>query len=159
MENNEAIKIWLDDERKAPEGWLRSYTAKETILLLKNYVVSEISLDHDLGTDDTGYDVLCWIEKRVVLNKYVPPTINIHTANASARQKMLLAKQSISRLRNTVQMLRCPYCYCDSFDGVAEIDSVLKDNKASAEFSCPDCERGVSLKVGLSLGLEKNEKF
>jgi hypothetical protein len=43
------MKIWLDDERHEPVGWVRAKTAPEAIELLETNKVSEISLDHDLG--------------------------------------------------------------------------------------------------------------
>jgi len=96
------MKIFLDDVRTTPDGWVRCYYPKEVITLLKNHRVTEISLDHDLGyTTETGYDVLLWIEEQVVLNSYKPPKIYIHSDNASAIQKMRLAVQSIEKRSNT----------------------------------------------------------
>ena len=94
------MKIYLDDERKCPNGWVLTKTATTAIWLLKNNKVTEISLDHDLGLDDeTGNDVILWIEKMVYTTDYIPPKIHIHTANSSARVKMELAKKSIERKR------------------------------------------------------------
>ena len=45
------MKVFLDDERKAPEGWVRVRWPEEAIELLQNGQVEEISLDHDLGDD------------------------------------------------------------------------------------------------------------
>jgi len=70
-----------------------------------------VSLDHDLGTGyfdhdkgqridpGNGYDVLVWIEKQVFTDpNYNPPKyIGIHTANASAKEKMKLARFNIGR--------------------------------------------------------------
>jgi len=56
------MKVYLDDERETPDGWIRVYWPVEAIKLLKEDDVTEISLDHDLGDDErgTGYDVLLW---------------------------------------------------------------------------------------------------
>lgn len=90
------MKIFLDDLRKPPDGWLHVLTAGYCILLLNSQDVDEISLDHDLGLEDeTGYDVLLWIEEQVITKGYIPPKIKIHTANISARHKMELALGSI----------------------------------------------------------------
>lgn len=71
----------------------------EAILLLKAGGVTHLSLDHDLGDDQrgTGYDVLLWIERAVVMHQYVPPEITIHSANP-ARQRMLAAVEAIKKL-------------------------------------------------------------
>lgn len=96
------LKIYLDDERPAPEGWILVATPADAIDYLKTGKVLSLSLDHDLGDDvsiGTGYDVLSWIEERVVLYGFVPPIIDIHTANPSARIKMSLALDTIKRYR------------------------------------------------------------
>ena len=94
------MKIYLDDERSTPEGWVRCYWPDEVIELLQSNAVTDLSLDHDLGDDHrgTGYDVLLWIEEAVALKGYQPPTIKVHSANSSARDKMVLAIQNIHRL-------------------------------------------------------------
>lgn len=48
------MKIYLDDERQTPDGWIRTYTPEETIELLKKGGVTHLSLDHDLGFDVVG---------------------------------------------------------------------------------------------------------
>lgn len=94
------MKVFLDDERKTPDGWVRTYWPEEVIELLKNAQVSDLSLDHDLGDDDhgTGYSVLLWIEEQVILHGWIPPArITVHSANSSARLKMEAAIESIYR--------------------------------------------------------------
>lgn len=97
------MKVYLDDERIAPENWVQVRWPDEVIKLLETGNVTHLSLDHDLGDDErgTGYDVLLWIEQEVVLQKYVPPEITIHTENPAARQRMLAAVISIRRMRAT----------------------------------------------------------
>jgi NAD+-processing family protein with receiver domain len=64
------VKVWLDDARDAPSGWVRARTPEEVIELLRLGEIVELSLDHDLGLDDgvserTGYAVLRWLEEEV----------------------------------------------------------------------------------------------
>ena len=91
------MKVYLDDERKTPDGWVRVYWPDEVIELLKTGDVTEVSLDHDLGDDDrgTGYDVLLWLEEQVVVNGVSPPKLRVHSANTSARAKMEAAIAAI----------------------------------------------------------------
>ena len=93
------MRVYLDDERETPDGWVRVYWPDEAIALLKGGGVTEISLDHDLGDDErgTGYDVLLWIEEQVVLHQFQAPAIRVHSANSSARQKMEAAIAAIAR--------------------------------------------------------------
>lgn len=94
------LRIYLDDERETPPGWVRAYWPDEAITRLEKGNVSEISLDHDLGDDErgTGYDVLLWIEEAVATRGFRPPKMQVHSANSSARDKMELAIKSIERL-------------------------------------------------------------
>lgn len=95
------MKIYLDDERQTPPGWVRCYWPDEVIELLKNNTVTELSLDHDLGDDQrgTGYDVLVWLEEQVILHNYPIPAITVHSSNPSAKRKMLSAIYNMNKPR------------------------------------------------------------
>lgn len=94
------MKVYLDDERQTPHGWVRVYWPSEAIELLERGSVTEISLDHDLGDDDrgTGYDVVVWVEEAVATRGFVPPRMKVHSANSSAREKMEAGINAIERL-------------------------------------------------------------
>lgn len=94
------MRVFLDDERGTPDGWVRVYWPDEAIALLLTGEVKEISLDHDLGDDarGTGYDVILWIEEAVAIRGFLPPVIRVHSANASAREKMQAGIAAIQRL-------------------------------------------------------------
>ena len=94
------MKVFLDDQRPTPDGWVRVYWPEEAIALLETGRVDEISLDHDLGDDSrgTGYDVIVWIEEAVVTKNFRPPRILAHTANPSARSRMEAAIATIAVL-------------------------------------------------------------
>lgn len=92
------MKLWLDDERPAPEGFLRFYSSAEMIRFLervRHYDVvlgvqsnfEEFSLDHDLGGDDTAKPVLAWMTR----NSVWPRVVTVHTSNPPARDEMLRA--------------------------------------------------------------------
>lgn len=100
------MKVFLDDERKTPDGWVRVYWPQEAINLLIAGGVSEISLDHDLGDDNrgTGYDVVLWIEEAVIVRNFNPPVIRVHSANTSARHKM---EQGIGNIEKMYAANRC----------------------------------------------------
>ena len=58
------MKIILDDRRPFPKSdaynCVRTYD--ECAMFLRNFhTISYISLDYDLGSDKTGYDVLCYM--------------------------------------------------------------------------------------------------
>lgn len=97
------MKVYLDDERATPDGWVRVYWPDEAVSLLATGKVSELSLDHDLGDDErgTGYDVVLWIEEAVALRGFIPPLTRVHSANSSAREKMEAGIAAIRRLQAT----------------------------------------------------------
>jgi hypothetical protein len=85
------MKVYLDDVRATPEGWVRAFWPCEVIALLEKGVVTHLSLDHDLGNDErgTGYDVVCWIEEAVFVRQFRPPRIFVHSDNSPGKRKML----------------------------------------------------------------------
>lgn len=93
------LKVFLDDCRDAPWGWIRTVTVEDTVRLLETGLVEELSLDHDLGATDPshdGYAVLNWIEEMVhTEDEFVLPTLNIHSANPPAVKRMNEAVKSI----------------------------------------------------------------
>ncbi len=95
------MKVYLDDMRTPPDGWVLVKTAQEAIDLLITNNVEEISLDNDLGEEEngTGYDVITWLEKEVYENNFIPPVIHIHTANPVAREKMEAGARNIVRFK------------------------------------------------------------
>lgn len=104
------MKIWLDDKRPAPDGYIWVKTVEEAIYeimyrereidivfkqyilngldwerasaRLKAYYITEISCDNDLGKGETeGYKLLNWLE--ATCRNYP-----IHTANPVAAERM-----------------------------------------------------------------------
>jgi hypothetical protein len=98
------VKVWLDDERAAPEGWMHVRTPEQAIELLRGGGVDELSLDHDLGLDvgareRTGYDVLLWLEAEVAAGRARPPAaMAVHSGNVGGVRRMEQAIESIRRL-------------------------------------------------------------
>lgn len=101
------MKVYLDDERKEPEGWTRTRTAAETIELLKTGRVTHLSLDHDLAFEHyagqydsrTGYAVVLWLEQQVVEDEsFVLPEVTLHTMNPVGHAHMKAGLQKIKQL-------------------------------------------------------------
>lgn len=101
------MKVYLDDVRNLGyySTWHVVRTFKDCIALLETGEVTELDLDHDLGTKRTGYDVLLWIERAVVKKGFVAPKMFVHTANPSAENKMVKAIAAIEEMvRNRERM-------------------------------------------------------
>jgi predicted RNA-binding Zn-ribbon protein involved in translation (DUF1610 family) len=106
-ELRDQLRIWLDDSRPAPPGWLRVTTVQSAQKLLEAGLVLEISLDYDLGwcaecleKGDhlkrsgarhcphmlTGYDLVAWMADTRHWSKH-PPIV--HSGNMDGGAKML----------------------------------------------------------------------
>ncbi|MDQ3170625.1 MAG: hypothetical protein M3Q55_10855 [Acidobacteriota bacterium] len=107
------LRVWLDDSRPAPTGWLhlRSVTAAQALLSAK--LVREMSLDHDLGWcadciregahlrqsgkrhcphTPTGYDLCIWMADKNVW-PLVPPAVHSGNLEGGARMLGLIARR------------------------------------------------------------------
>jgi hypothetical protein len=98
------MRVWLDDVRPAPDGWVHVRTPEEAINRLKTGEVEEISFDHDLGLDDyedgrerTGYRVLLWIEEEMHLRVVKPPNMRVHSGNVPGHERLLRGIQAVER--------------------------------------------------------------
>jgi hypothetical protein len=100
------VRVWLDDRRPPPAGWVRVRTSEEAIDLLRVGGVEELSLDHDhdhdLGVgarERTGYDVLLWLEAEAAAGTARPPAVTrVHSGNVGRVTRMEQAIGSIRRL-------------------------------------------------------------
>lgn len=77
------MKIWVDDIRTPPDsGWLwftsSAYVIKAlSIYYNKGFEIDLMSLDHDLGGDDTTRPIVLWMCE----NDYWPKEVVVHSAN------------------------------------------------------------------------------
>lgn len=91
-------KVFLDDERAAPDGWTRVKTADGAIIFLTHFTVTDLSLDHDLGDGHgSGYDVACWLENAVLERGYPMPNVTIHSQNPVGRANIQRVLDQIQR--------------------------------------------------------------
>ncbi len=91
------MKIWLDDCRPCPNGFIHCKTVEECINLLKTNEVCFISFDHDLGTDLTGYDLAKWIEEQAFNKTLNKLDWKIHSANPTGAENIARAMTSAER--------------------------------------------------------------
>ena len=88
-----SYSLYLDDERfpKTDRNWLIARTVDEAKSIISiNGFPSYISLDHDLQTEETGYDFVKWLVEYDLDNNIIPDdfTYNLHTANSVGRDNM-----------------------------------------------------------------------
>ena len=76
------VRLWVDDNRHAPEGWLLAKTSKDAINILLTQQVDEISLDYSLAymEIDTARPILEWMKEN-----YFPAVIDVHTGSPSGQ--------------------------------------------------------------------------
>lgn len=87
-----AVKIWVDDVRPAPEGYMNAYTTNIAISLISIAIdlgidIELIDLDHDAGiyaSDGGDYiKILDWMER-----KQISIPIRIHSMNPVGVENM-----------------------------------------------------------------------
>ncbi len=102
-------KLWLDDVRIAPAGWIWAHSVDEAKKLMSSGVrFDEMSLDHDMGLGPpcsecanrgcyqdckchchdnlpTGYDFVKWMGEN---NLWPPKRPNVHSMNPAGKQNM-----------------------------------------------------------------------
>lgn len=95
------MKIWIDDIRLVPEGFVWVKSSKEAIdVIERNWDDIElISFDHDLGGDDTSYIVAKWIEEQVWNGRRMTAELKIHSSNPVGRTNLYWAFQKINSLQ------------------------------------------------------------
>lgn len=89
------IKLFVDDERKCPEGWVPAKTVTEAIRILALQDVEEVSLDHDIGcrlvtgqehSSNETFEPVAWF---ILLgDEECRVKVRIHTANVVAGRRM-----------------------------------------------------------------------
>lgn len=101
--------IFLDDLRIPSDiystgDWvvIRSYAEFVEYATENHAEIDLISFDHDLGTDKTGYDAVCFVEYLVREGKFPNcETFLAHSANPSGRAKIINAIRSIAEYQRT----------------------------------------------------------
>lgn len=90
MQQN-SIKIWLDDVRPAPNGYILCKSVNQAISVIEQYektcVIAEVNCDHDLGDyacdGGDGIKLLDWLAER---GTFYP--VLLHTMNPVGRANM-----------------------------------------------------------------------
>lgn len=129
------MKVWLDDVRPAPEGYVWVKTGLDCIDLLINHwdEIRQVSLDHDLGDDTvTGTTVATFIEMRVIaFQDALSFTVAIHSANPVGRKNMEAALRSAKRADEHNELHDAdPNC----FGTIIMLDSGVKCSKCKGWF-------------------------
>lgn len=69
--------LWVDDLRPAPDGWYWAKSSSDALLALGSQDWDVMSLDHDLGGDDTTRPVVLWLAE----HGGWPREVRVHSAN------------------------------------------------------------------------------
>lgn len=92
------IRLWLDDFRQMPDNfdvWVKN--PSHAMSIIKTNEVSFISFDHDLGYNQTGYDVAKYIEMGAYMNILNPIGWEIHSANPVGKKNIEMAMMAAER--------------------------------------------------------------
>ena len=83
-------RVWLDDLREAPSGWLWLTSSATAITWLEWAKMLDgrpesFSFDHDLGGDDTSRRVVNWMCE----HDFWPTEVFVHSANPVGRAYLI----------------------------------------------------------------------
>lgn len=82
------MKLWVDDERQAPKGWMWAKTCQQAIDILESFDdIDEVALDHDLGELPGGVEhntrpIVFWF----IENGIWPDKITVHSSNPPGKE-------------------------------------------------------------------------
>ncbi len=80
-------RLWLDDERPAPQGWYHAKTSTQALGMIALFgLPGRMSLDHDLGGGDTGRDFLRALEASYPAGPV--PAWTVHSQNPVGKKNM-----------------------------------------------------------------------
>jgi hypothetical protein len=124
------MKLWHDDIRPAPEGWVWARTNTEAKMHLRTGYVEEISMDHDLGaqglppvvTDQmtpeefreymtirgTGEETGLGLAQWMALQGCIPEKITIHSWNPTGAARMAAVLYEASGTMPLIEPFRLP---------------------------------------------------
>lgn len=104
------MKIWVDDIRRPVgfDAWfLNSIDAIDALKYWKESgtIIELMSLDHDLGGDDTSRPIVLWM----ILNKFWPEKVICHSANPVGKDWIegMIDRYKPS-LKSDIPVCRCP---------------------------------------------------
>ena len=82
-------KIYLDDVRTIPEGFIGLRSFKEFVTYIEaNGLPYFISFDHDLGLQESGYDCAKWLVAYCLDNEMKLPDFVVHSQNPVGKQNI-----------------------------------------------------------------------
>ena len=90
------VRVWLDDVRPAPEGWVWTKTVQETRERIERGDVAEVSLDYDLDLTDPnhkGSEIAAWLRRQAMRGVEIP-VVHVHTANPHGGALMAQMRQA-----------------------------------------------------------------
>jgi len=91
------MKLWVDDLRVAPAGWVWVKTIGAAIRHLKTGTVTDLALDHDLGGRREGRRVAQWVERKAAAGLIKPLAWRVLSDNGPGRAEIVAALSNADR--------------------------------------------------------------
>lgn len=86
------MKLWLDDSRPAPPGWVHAETIADAVRHLATREVTQVSLDYHLHGKEKGHTVAAWIREAAYSGEIPRLAWRTHTSDpvGAAHMRQLL---------------------------------------------------------------------
>lgn len=104
------MKLYIDDIRPAPEGWMLARTVDEAIDLLQSRDWDEVSFDYDLGDvsygyttpERTGNTLAALLVDLVQTGKRKAPKCHVHSWNPAGQKRIIATLVAAGLMENTL---------------------------------------------------------
>jgi hypothetical protein len=95
------MRLYIDDIRPVPAGFdIVARDFQSAIDALKTGNITHVSFDHDLGTEESGYNIACWVEGGAAAGTLPRMTWAVHSANPPGAERIRMAMTSAERFWN-----------------------------------------------------------
>ena len=91
------MKLWVDDLRVPPDGWVWVMTIGAAIRKLRTGTVTELALDHDLGGRREGRRVAQWVERKAAAGQLKRLSWRVLSDNGPGRAEITMALTNADR--------------------------------------------------------------
>jgi hypothetical protein len=94
------MKLYVDEQKAAPKGWMAATKPQEAIALLQTGTVDVLNLQSDLNSPKFGsaMDLLNWMKTAILNYGLIPPTIKFHGEDSVQTERLQIEVLKIKNL-------------------------------------------------------------
>lgn len=99
------MKLFIDDIRPIPEGWIGARNIGDAAFFMRNQTFTAISFDNDMGEEKEGADLANWLEQKLATGEFSKErfkncVFTVHSSNPAACVRI---EQALVKIRELIQ--------------------------------------------------------